>query len=55
MNNLDDYKTHLESHKKKDYVLMAQTYLNKSRYLDDWELVKIDFSTKWINDLFKDR
>ncbi len=55
MNNLDDYVKHLEAFKKKDYALMAQTYINQQRYKDSWEIVKTDFSTKWINDLLKER
>lgn len=55
INNLDDYKKHLEVHKKKDYALMAQTYINQKRYLDNWEIIKVDFSTKWRSDLLKER
>ncbi len=55
MNNLDDYAKHLEAHKKKEYWLMAQTYINQERYRDNWEVVKVDFWKKWINDLLKER
>lgn len=53
MDNLKDYKIYLEVTKKKDYALMAQTYINQARYNDTWEIVQ-DQSRKFINDIFKE-
>ena len=50
MKNLDDYIKHLETQKKKDYALMASTYINQERYKDEWEIVTTDYSQKWINE-----
>ena len=55
MKNLDDYSKHLTAHKKKEYALMAQTYINQKRYEDNWEVVKVDFATKWRSDMIKDQ
>jgi len=52
--NLKDYKLYLEVKKKKDYALMASTYINQARYKDKWEIVE-DQSKKFLNDLFMDR
>lgn len=54
MENLKDYKIYLEATKKKDYALMASSYINQSRYNDKWEIVK-DMSKKFINDIFKEK
>lgn len=53
MNNLSDYKKHLEAFNKPP--LQVWTYLNQKRFLDNWEIVKVDFVHKWIDDLFKQR
>ena len=54
MANLESYITYLEVTDKKDYALMATTYINRKRYLDEWVVVK-DLSRKRIDDLFKQR
>ena len=54
MANLEDYVTYLEVKKKKDYALMAQTYINQERYKDEWEIIE-DMSRKFINDIFKEK
>lgn len=53
MKNLSDYKKHLLAFNKP--ALQVWTYLNQKRFLDNWELIKIDYSKKWIDDLFKER
>lgn len=52
--NLKQYKIYLEATKKKDYALMAQTYINQERHKDEWEVIK-DFSKKFINDIYKEK
>ena len=53
INNLSDYKKHLEAFNKPP--LQVGTYLNQKRFLDNWEIVKVDFTKKWIDDVFKQR
>jgi hypothetical protein len=52
MQNLSDYKKHLEAFNKPP--LQVGTYINQKRYLDKFETIKVDFSKKWIDDLFKE-
>ncbi len=52
--NVKQYKTYLEVKKKKEFALMAQTYLNQARYNDKWEIIE-DTSKKFINDIFEER
>jgi len=52
MQNLSDYKKHLEAFNKPP--LQVGTYINQKRFLDKWEIVKVDFTHKWIDDLFKE-
>ena len=54
MDNLKDYKLHLEVTKKQKFALQVWTYLNKASYKNTWEIVK-DVSKKWINDIYKER
>ena len=54
MANLEDYTTYLEVKKKKDYALMAQTYINQERYNDEWEIIE-DMSRKYINEIYKEK
>lgn len=51
--NLKQYKIYLETKKKQQYALMAQTYLNQERFRDKWEIIE-DQSRKFINDIFKE-
>jgi len=53
MKNLKEYIEHIDAYKKPP--LQAGTYLNQKRYLDPWETVKVDFTTKWIDDILKER
>ena len=53
MQNLSDYKKHLEAFNKPP--LQVGTYINQKRYLDKWETIKVDFTKKWIDDIFKQR
>ena len=53
MQNLSDYKKHLEAFNKPP--LQVGTYLNQKRFLDKWEIIKVDFTKKWIDDVFKQR
>lgn len=52
--NLHSYKKYLEVRKKKEFALMASTYINQARYNDKWEIIE-DQSRKFINDLFEER
>ena len=54
MANLEDYTTYLEVKKKKDYALMAQTYINQERYNDEWEIIE-DMCRKYINEIYKEK
>lgn len=53
MENLQDYKKHLKAFNKP--ALQAPSYLNSKRYLDNWETTKVNFLTKWRDDLLKQR
>lgn len=52
--NLVEYKKYLEVKKKKEFALMASTYINQARYKDDWDIIE-DLSRKFINDIFKEK
>jgi len=55
MDNLKDYKIHLQTHKKKDYALMASTYINQKRYKDKWDIISTNIVNKWIDDLLREK
>jgi hypothetical protein len=52
MQNLSDYKKHLEAFNKPP--LQVGTYINQKRYLDKWEVIKVDFSIRRRIDLLKE-
>lgn len=52
--NLQQYKKYLEVTNKKDYALMASTYINQRRFEDSWN-IEIDLSKKFIDDIYKER
>ena len=54
MDNLKLYKLHLETHKSKP-PCQPSTYLNGNRFLEQWEIIKTTQSTKWMDDLIKQR
>jgi len=54
MKNLLEYSLHLATHKLKP-ALQPATYLNQNRFLDTWEVVKTTVSTKWMDDIMKER
>jgi hypothetical protein len=47
MQNLSDYKKHLEAFNKPP--LQVGTYINQKRYLDKFETIKLDFSKKRLD------
>ena len=51
--NLNEYIEHIAIFEKPP--LQVGTYLNQKRFLDPWETVKVDFSTKWIDERLKER
>lgn len=53
MQNLEDYKKHLKAFDKP--ALQVWTYLNRKGYLETWQIVKVDFSKAWIDNLCKER
>ena len=54
MDNLEDYKKHLELEKWKGW-LMAKTYLwQRKAYLDNWEIVKVNYEEKWQDEMLKE-
>lgn len=52
--NLKQYQEHLKLYTSKPPLQVA-TYLNRNRFKDDWETIKIDYSEKWITDIMKER
>jgi hypothetical protein len=34
---------------------MAATYINQKRYLDTWEIIKVDYVNKWKDEMLKDQ
>ena len=54
MENLELYEKHLKCNPTKP-ALQVNTYLNRSRFKDNWEIVKTTQSQKWIDDIMKER
>jgi hypothetical protein len=54
MNNLKNYKIHLESFSYKK-ATMPQTYLNQHRFLEKWELDKNFAANKWRRDMLEEQ
>ena len=54
IDNLKVYKEHLKLFPTKP-PLQVSTYLNRNRFKDDWETVKINYEEKWITDIMKER
>ena len=53
LDKLEEYKKHLKAFKKPP--VMIQTFLNQKRYLEKYEVAKVDFNKKWISELCKER
>jgi hypothetical protein len=54
MDNLENYIKYLEVSKKMEFALMATTYINRKRYLDEWNIVK-DMSRNWMNIILREK
>ena len=54
MENLENYIKYLEVSKKMEFALMATTYINRKRYLDEWNIVK-DMSRNWMNIILREK
>ena len=54
MEKLHEYKQHLESFTNKP-PLQVCTYLNQKRYNDTYEITKVDFASKWQDEVLRER
>ena len=54
MDKLDEYKNHLKSFTTKP-PLQVWTYLNQKRYNGTYEITKVDYTTKWQDEVLRER
>lgn len=54
MEKLEEYKKHLEAFSFKNPV-QAPVFLNQKRYLETYEVVKVDYTNKWKDDMLREQ